>query len=184
MDAWWYYPGIDIGISYPPFLSDQPSTHTYRPNCVRSEVLIAVLLRIWVSWDMTLWCWVSGSWLLKDPRLECLTTEDEDAMILWNVRNHSPSDAVLHSRRLIPCKYNCWNKDHLKWTLKRNYVFISGATRWHSWLRHCATSREVAGSIPDGVIGIFHWHNLSGCTMTLGSTQPLTEMSTRNIFWG
>jgi hypothetical protein len=29
-------------------------------------------------------------------------------------------------------------------------------TRWRSWLRHCATSREVAGSIPDSVIGIFH----------------------------
>ena len=28
--------------------------------------------------------------------------------------------------------------------------------RWHSWLRHCATSQKVAGSIPDGVIGIFH----------------------------
>ena len=24
--------------------------------------------------------------------------------------------------------------------------------RWPSWLRHCATSRKVAGSIPDGVI--------------------------------
>ena len=24
------------------------------------------------------------------------------------------------------------------------------------WLRHCAKSRKVAGSIPDGVIGIFH----------------------------
>ena len=32
-------------------------------------------------------------------------------------------------------------------------------TRWHSWLRHCATSRKVAGSIPDFVIGIFLWHN-------------------------
>ena len=28
-------------------------------------------------------------------------------------------------------------------------------TRWRSWLRHCATSRKVASSIPDGVIGIF-----------------------------
>jgi hypothetical protein len=28
--------------------------------------------------------------------------------------------------------------------------------RRHSWLRHCATSRKVAGSIPYGVIGIFH----------------------------
>jgi len=57
-------------------------------------------------------------------------------------------------------------------------------TRWRSWLRHCATSRKVAGSIPDGVSGIFHWHNPSGRTTALGSTQPLTEMSTRNICWG
>jgi hypothetical protein len=52
-----------------------------------------------------------------------------------------------------------------------------------SWLRHCATSRMVAGSIPD-VVGIFHGHNRSGRTMAMGSTQPLTEMSTRNISWG
>ena len=57
-------------------------------------------------------------------------------------------------------------------------------TRWRSWLRHCATSRKVAGSIPDGIIGIFHWHNPSGRNMALGVTQPLTEMSTRNISWG
>ena len=57
------------------------------------------------------------------------------------------------------------------------------ATRWHSRLRHCATSRKVAGSIPDGVTGIFHWHNPSGRTMALGSNQPLTEMSTRNVSW-
>ena len=24
------------------------------------------------------------------------------------------------------------------------------------WLRRCATNRNIAGSIPDGVIGIFH----------------------------
>ena len=51
------------------------------------------------------------------------------------------------------------------------------------WLRFCATNRKVAGSIPDGVIGIFHWHNPSDRTMALGSTQPLTEMSTRRISW-
>jgi hypothetical protein len=37
-------------------------------------------------------------------------------------------------------------------------------------------------SIPDGV-GIFYWHNPSGRTVALGSTQPLTEMRTRNISW-
>ena len=57
-------------------------------------------------------------------------------------------------------------------------------TRQRGWLRHCATSRKVAGSIPDGVIGIFHCHNPSGRSMAPGLTQPLTEMSTRNISWG
>ena len=55
-------------------------------------------------------------------------------------------------------------------------------TRWGSWLRHCATSRKFAGSISDGVFAIFHNH--SGRTMALGLTQPLTEMSTRNISCG
>jgi len=34
--------------------------------------------------------------------------------------------------------------------------------------------------IPHGVTGIFHWHNPSGRTMSLGLTQPLKETSTRN----
>ena len=29
-------------------------------------------------------------------------------------------------------------------------------TRWRNWLRHCTTGRKAAGSIPDGVIGLFH----------------------------
>ena len=32
--------------------------------------------------------------------------------------------------------------------------------------------------------GIFYWLNPSSCTMAQGSTQPLTEMNTRNISWG
>jgi hypothetical protein len=46
-----------------------------------------------------------------------------------------------------------------------------------------ATRQEVTGSIPDGVIRIFHSHNPSGHTMALGWTQPLTEISTTNISW-
>ena len=41
--------------------------------------------------------------------------------------------------------------------------------------------REKLYSIPVGVIGNFHWHNLSDHTMTLRSTQPIQEMITRNI---
>ena len=51
---------------------------------------------------------------------------------------------------------------------------VEGDTWWRSWLRHCATSWKVAVSIPDGVLKI-------SIDMALGSTQPLTEISTRNI---
>jgi hypothetical protein len=44
-----------------------------------------------------------------------------------------------------------------------------------------ATSRNVAGSIPYKVIKFFDWLNPSSRTISLGSTQPLTEMSTRNL---
>jgi len=47
-----------------------------------------------------------------------------------------------------------------------------------------STNQKVAGSIPDDVIGIFHCYNPSDRSMDLGSTQPLTEMSTRSISWG
>ena len=53
-----------------------------------------------------------------------------------------------------------------------NYLSI-----WRSWLRYCATSRKIAGLIPDGVTGIFH---IPCRTMALRSTQPLTEVSTRD----
>jgi hypothetical protein len=52
------------------------------------------------------------------------------------------------------------------------------------WLRYCAINQKVAGSIPEGVMEIFIDINPSDRTMTLGSTQPLTEMSTRIISWG
>jgi hypothetical protein len=46
---------------------------------------------------------------------------------------------------------------------------------------NCATSRKVAGSIHDEVIGPFNLPNPSSTTIALESTQTLTEMSTRNL---
>jgi hypothetical protein len=63
-------------------------------------------------------------------------------------------------------------------------LYVGGPLMVAQWLRNCATNRKVAGSIPDGVIGIFHWHNPYDRTMALGSTPLLTEMSTRSISWG
>jgi hypothetical protein len=54
------------------------------------------------------------------------------------------------------------------------------------FLRLYATSRKVAVSITDGVIGFFHWHHHSGRTMALGLTQISTQIIiiTRNISYG
>jgi hypothetical protein len=48
-------------------------------------------------------------------------------------------------------------------------------------MRRYATSWKVEGSIPEEVIGFFNWRNHSNHSIALGSTQPLTEMSTRNL---
>jgi hypothetical protein len=49
------------------------------------------------------------------------------------------------------------------------------------WLRRCATSRTVPGSIAGGVTGFLSYIFPSDRTMALGSTQPLVKMSTRSI---
>jgi hypothetical protein len=58
--------------------------------------------------------------------------------------------------------------------------------RYQYWvqLRHYSTNRNVSVSITDEVIGFFNFPNPSNRTMTMGSTQPLTEMSTRNLLGG
>jgi hypothetical protein len=44
-----------------------------------------------------------------------------------------------------------------------------------------ATSRKVADSIPDEVIGDFNLPNPSSRTIAVGPTRSLTDMSTRNL---
>jgi hypothetical protein len=43
---------------------------------------------------------------------------------------------------------------------------------------------KVVASIPDEVIRFFNLPNISNRTVTLGSTQPLTEMTTREVSGG
>jgi hypothetical protein len=47
---------------------------------------------------------------------------------------------------------------HYDLELLSNYfcnILHFGGTRWRNWLRHCPTSRKVAGLIREGFIGIF-----------------------------
>ena len=94
--------------------------------------------------------------------------------ILWNQSISSLLTITFYSSITITVGYKDTNY---------SVPFMALGTAVAQWLRCCATNRKVAGSIPDGVIGIFHWHNLSDRSMALGSTQPLTEMSTRSISW-
>jgi hypothetical protein len=64
-------------------------------------------------------------------------------------------------------------------TYMRSIYEQLGGTR--SWLRYYATNRRVAGSVPYEVIAFSNLPNPSSRIMALGSTQPLTEMSTRHL---
>jgi hypothetical protein len=55
-------------------------------------------------------------------------------------------------------------------------VQLVWGTRWRSWSRHYATSQKVSRLIPDEVTEFF-----LSLTMAVESTQPLTEMSTKNL---
>jgi hypothetical protein len=52
------------------------------------------------------------------------------------------------------------------------------------WLRHCAKIRKVAGSILDGVIGIFHRYNPFGCTNNTGVDSASNRNEYQEYFLG
>ena len=80
---------------------------------------------------------------------------------------------------LLKANYMCSDFDLYKLEI---FMFQLGGARWRSLQRHCATSRKVAVSIPDGIIWMFCCLNPSRRPMALGPTQPLRKMNTRNIF--
>jgi hypothetical protein len=90
---------------------------------------------------------------------------------------------VLHKREVNTWKmWQAWNKKQLNYIV----VWIDEGRDIPCGQKHsCKTSRELVRgkeTSPDDVIGIFfNWPNPSSRTMALGSTQPLTEISTRNI---
>jgi hypothetical protein len=76
-----------------------------------------------------------------------------------------------------------WFEFHVKFlviTIIFSIILSSEKIKISSWLRHYATSRKVTDWSPDDVDS-FNWFNPSSRIVALGSTQPLTEMSTRNL---
>jgi hypothetical protein len=141
--------------------------------------------------------------------MSCQTTQDEIAFenheIIWLPRcslvaerkcmqnfafalskGGSPFPPPLASVRSLPNSF-CL-KFNIKVTCTRTQILCSNTLLLGHTVAQlvevlCYKSKGT-GSIPNGVIGIFHWHNPSSHTTALGLSQPLTEMSTRNISWG
>jgi len=59
--------------------------------------------------------------------------------------------SIFHQCEGLICKLFCLSPG-----VSESYRGCGWGTRWHSWLRHCTTSLKDVGSIPVGVIGIFH----------------------------
>jgi hypothetical protein len=82
-----------------------------------------------------------------------------------------------------------WESKRLAPTVILSFILICMQDMWtggHAVAHLVEALRrkpEGRGCDSRGAIGIFHWHNPSGCTMALRSSQSLTEISTSNISW-
>ena len=81
-------------------------------------------------------------------------------MFDWQMDKHTADNYLIQIWNTIPAMKNegclimtlcCLVKTCSYW----HFVIML----WRSCLRICSTSPKVAGSIPDDIIGIFHWHN-------------------------
>ena len=76
---------------------------------------------------------------------------------------------------------NIFNINHSNF---RSFMFLLKSVGYAVKQLFQALSYKPEGRGFDARWGIYHWLNPSGLTTALGSTQPLTEMSTRDILWG
>jgi hypothetical protein len=89
--------------------------------------------------------------LLLPPMSSRLWTITTLHLTLTNSQGNSFAIASKNSTVIIAHGFGSRNcQPPVKW------LRIEPPFQWRSWLRHCATRRKVAGSIPDGVIGLFH----------------------------
>jgi hypothetical protein len=92
--------------------------------------------------------------------LHLLTLEDECTVCFRNVENCLPNNTWLPLRKLESSIFALCLYEEIfvtTFNIKNemcNYVHVPLMVA--QWLRYCATNRKVTGSIPDGVIGIFH----------------------------
>ena len=147
----------------------------YREACLSFAVKPGCI----IAWGL---CW-SRTW--DSPSLDAVVAEQVvrakgnygagqiSCDVTCNERFHVYSVVAKYSDQTVKLLPTLWS-----------IIMPSRGMRWRNCFRNCIMNLTIAGSIPDGVTEIFHWHNPSGRTVDMGSTQPLTEVNTGNVFWG
>jgi hypothetical protein len=148
--------------------------------------------------------WRLVTWLLSDVSKEriafifngqavkfCLTLEDDNNKLFRNVEINSPNVTVSHTVRHEPTLHRGWFPDHLVANIidkykKSNLFLINFPGCYTPKLQSRAivpsfTSRNCVNMLEDLIFCNTAMRN--GRTMALTSTQPPTEMSTRNNSW-
>ena len=109
--------------------------------------------------------WVCQKRVLLQPRFVKLTLEGMTVGTCTSYVNSTNVCSLSNSSFMCCVSRIILSTTLVGWSLQRtvNKVFYCRINYWTAvaqWLRWCATNREVAGSIPAGVIGIFHWHKI------------------------
>jgi hypothetical protein len=151
------------------------STPLYPPIFLDSGFVYIISFRQYVQT-------VSGAHKVSHPA-HSETDHSTTRTVLRNARNYTFTLPYAYTTRFLT--FPMLHKRYLvykHWRFWFWFILYRRGTRWRSWLQHYAISRKVAVSSPDEVIGFFFFFfnlpNPSIRTMSLGSTQPLTEMST------
>jgi len=98
----------------------------------------------WPFWEIELWSFSRQPATSLTQLCGLVCSEFNSSWVFWYYHCVSLQTAAC-SRRL---------------TSELSRVQCGVGTAVAQWLRCCATNQKVAGSIPDGVIGIFHWHKI------------------------
>ena len=129
-----------------------------------------VLQGIWVFWDGMLCCCVCSS--------QCFKRHDFGAFIFtFQLPKYNAGLWKLKA----PC---CFESSETTYPVTQHNVLDGGGVAVTQLVESLHYKPEGCGFDARWGHWIFRWLNPSGRTMALGSTQPVTEMSTRNISGG
>ena len=102
----------------------------------------------------------------------------EDGTVFRNVgtkfrlRGNNPEESIQQLHGMFAQPYSCGSFVHWCWIVLKTVSILGRNIRVLLFFNY-----NIYFKFPDGVFGIFHWHNPSGRTVALRSTRPVTEMS-------